>query len=213
MDGPNAPRTLCQHNVLGKMWESGKPWKTPYAQCHPSPRILHTPRTWMLWDGVCLNPDDLTTIDARSCAITNALLIPLPGYNCCRTPRKTNGNALCQQRCQCSLQCHALIQMTSLFHPFSLASGFLSCPPRCQYQQPHGRTWGKPRHRSQETRRRQRTSLLGPAKKASCTWSKHRQNHAGNLLSKKTQPYLIGVLQQTDCLSFKVHQLQKTPTQ
>ena len=30
----------------------------------------------MLWDGVCLNPDDLTTINAGSCAITNALLIP-----------------------------------------------------------------------------------------------------------------------------------------
>ena len=92
--------------------------------------------------------------------------------------------------CTDSNEVHSPLRTTYsyFFHPFSLASGFLSCPPRCQYQQPHGRTWGKPRHRSQERRLRQRTSLLGPAKKASCTRSKHGQNHAGNLLSKKTRP-------------------------
>ena len=41
-------------------------------------------------------------------------------------------------------------------------SGCPSCPPPCQCPRPHGRTWGRPRRKSPETRPRPRTSRHGP---------------------------------------------------
>ena len=41
----------------------------------PSP-VLYAPRAGMLWDGVRLNPNDLATINAGGCPVTDALLVP-----------------------------------------------------------------------------------------------------------------------------------------
>ena len=40
------------------------------------PPVLHTPRAGMLWDGVRLNPNDLATLNAGGCPVTDALLVP-----------------------------------------------------------------------------------------------------------------------------------------
>ena len=82
--------------VIQIQWESfaRKHWNTRHqpqvAGTHlwkwlgPSP-VLYAPRAGMLWDGVRLNPNDLATINAGGCPVTDALLVPA------NVPRKLDG--------------------------------------------------------------------------------------------------------------------------
>ena len=65
-------------------------------------------------------------------------------------------------KCAKSLLASAASISTTRWSHGPMAFECPSCPPLCQCPRPHDRTWGKPRHRSPETRLHPHTSPHGP---------------------------------------------------